>query len=467
MVQKREKYLSFAVCMGDMLSLVIAFILANWIWLDLYRGMDEVNYDNIGILLATFMFVFFLFSLNRYFLKRSKVEELMNMIKNTLLLAAISTLVLYITKNFDSMNRGVFACTLIFYTALGFGIRVFLKSILRKYFRKNMPKMLLVTTSDRVESIIRSLNSNYDLDSRVVAVALIDQNRVGETIESIPVVAGFFDMLDYTKKEVVDEVFIHVSYDTGRSLKPVIEEFEKMGVTVHININVLDGFDEYNKSINMLGSYPVVSFATKFFDSEKLVVKRLIDIIGGLIGGVITLIAALILLPIVKIESPGPLFFKQKRVGKNGRYFYIYKFRSMYMDAEERKKDLMSQNEMKGLMFKMKDDPRITKVGKFIRATSIDELPQFFNVLKGDMSLVGTRPPTVDEFRQYELYHKRRLSIKPGITGMWQVSGRSDIEDFEEVVRLDLYYIDNWSLALDVKILCKTVAVVFGKVGSR
>lgn len=327
--------------------------------------------------------------------------------------------------------------------------------------------MLLVTTSDRAESIIRSLNSNYDLDSRVGAVVLIDEDKVGTKIENIPVVASFHDMLDYTKKGVVDEVFIHVSYDTGRSLKPIIEEFEKMGVTVHININVLDGFDEFNKSINMLGSYPVVSFATKFFDSEKMVVKRVMDIVGGLVGCMITLIAALILLPVIKIESPGPLFFKQKRVGKNGRYFYIYKFRSMYVDAEARKKELMSQNEMKGLMFKMKDDPRITKVGKFIRATSIDELPQFFNVLKGDMSLVGTRPPTVDEFKQYEMYHKRRLSIKPGITGMWQVSGRSDIEDFEEVVRLDLYYIDNWSLALDVKILCKTVAVVFGKVGSR
>ena len=289
-----------------------------------------------------------------------------------------------------------------------------------------------------------------------------------ETIRiSIPVVAGFDDMLEYTKKDVVDEVFIHVSYDTGRSLKPFIEEFEKMGVTVHININILDGFEEYKKSIGMLGSYPVISFATNFYDSEKMVVKRVVDIAGGLVGCAITLIAAVILCPIIKLESPGPLFFKQKRVGKNGRYFYIYKFRSMYMDAEARKKELMAQNEMKGLMFKMKDDPRITKVGKFIRATSIDELPQFFNVLKGDMSLVGTRPPTVDEFKQYKIYHKRRLSIKPGITGMWQVSGRSDIEDFEEVVRLDLYYIDNWSLALDAKILCRTVAVVLGKVGSR
>ena len=172
----------------------------------------------------------------------------------------------------------------------------------------------------------------------------------------------------------------------------------------------------------------------------------------------------IVLAPILLIESPGPLFFKQKRVGRNGRYFYMYKFRSMYRDAEERKKDLMDQNEMNGLMFKMTDDPRITKVGKFIRKTSIDELPQFFNVLKGDMSLVGTRPPTVDEFKQYEGHHKRRLSMKPGITGLWQVSGRSDIEDFEEVVMLDLQYIDNWCVTEDIKIIFRTFKVIlFGK----
>ena len=137
----------------------------------------------------------------------------------------------------------------------------------------------------------------------------------------------------------------------------------------------------------------------------------------------------------------------------------------MYQDAEERKKELEAQNEMNGLMFKMKDDPRITKVGKFIRKTSIDELPQFLNVLKGDMSLVGTRPPTVDEFRQYESYQKRRLSAKPGITGLWQVSGRNDITDFEEVVKLDLQYIDNWTIGLDIKIILKTIKVVFEKGG--
>ena len=139
----------------------------------------------------------------------------------------------------------------------------------------------------------------------------------------------------------------------------------------------------------------------------------------------------------------------------------------MYVDAEERKKELLAQNEVQGLMFKMENDPRITKVGAFIRKTSIDELPQFWNVLKGDMSLVGTRPPTVDESEQYTGYQKRRISFRPGITGLWQISGRSDIKDFDEVVKLDLEYIDNWSLLLDLKIIFKTILVVFKGSGAK
>ena len=167
------------------------------------------------------------------------------------------------------------------------------------------------------------------------------------------------------------------------------------------------------------------------------------------------------------MDSPGPVLFAQTRIGKNGRRFKIYKFRSMYIDAEARKKELEKANEMQGLMFKMENDPRITKVGRFIRKTSIDELPQFFNILRGDMSLVGTRPPTEDEFEQYNSHYRRRISMTPGLTGLWQISGRSDISDFDEVVRLDLEYIDNWSLGLDVKILFKTVGAVLKGRGSK
>ncbi len=200
---------------------------------------------------------------------------------------------------------------------------------------------------------------------------------------------------------------------------------------------------------------------------KKLMVKRLFDIIGGIVGLILTGIITIFLAPAIKIDSPGPVFFSQTRVGKNGRRFKIYKFRSMYKDAEARLKDLESKNEVSGLMFKMDDDPRVTKVGKFIRKTSLDEFPQFLNVLKGDMSLVGTRPPTEKEFEQYNEHYRRRLSMTPGLTGMWQVSGRSDITDFDEVVKLDLSYIDHWSLSLDFKILLKTVAVVFRHKGAK
>ena len=167
---------------------------------------------------------------------------------------------------------------------------------------------------------------------------------------------------------------------------------------------------------------------------------------------------------VIDDPSAGPIF-SQERIGRDGKPFKFYKFRSMCPNAEAKLDDLLDKNEMDGPVFKIKDDPRITRVGKFIRKTSIDELPQFYNVLKGDMSLVGTRPPTVDEFRQYESHQKRRLSAKPGITGLWQVSGRNEIKDFEDVVKLDVQYIDNWSIGLDIKIILKTIKVVFEKGG--
>ena len=201
--------------------------------------------------------------------------------------------------------------------------------------------------------------------------------------------------------------------------------------------------------------------------------KRTLDIIGGLVGCVITGILFIFIAPAIYIQSPGPIFFSQPRVGKNGKIFKMYKFRSMYMDAEERKAELMDQNRVKdGLMFKLEFDPRVignkvlpdgtrkTGIGEFIRKTSLDEFPQFINVVRGELSLVGTRACLESEYAAYAPHHRARMAVKPGITGMWQVSGRSKITDFEEVVKLDTQYINEWSFGLDLKIILKTVKVV-------
>lgn len=197
--------------------------------------------------------------------------------------------------------------------------------------------------------------------------------------------------------------------------------------------------------------------------SVRSKVKRLLDIVGSLVGLVIT---AFLFIPIalaIKLNSPGPIFFGQTRLGWLGKPFTIWKFRSMYIDAEERKKELLALNQADGKIFKMDNDPRITPVGRVLRKTSLDELPQFWNVLKGEMSLVGTRPPTPNEVDIYEVPEWQRLDVKPGMTGEWQVNGRSSIRNFEDIIKLDLRYQRNWSLAYDLKLIVKTIVVVFRK----
>ncbi|KYC43362.1 anti-anti-sigma factor [Scytonema hofmannii PCC 7110] len=191
--------------------------------------------------------------------------------------------------------------------------------------------------------------------------------------------------------------------------------------------------------------------------------KRFTDIVGSLIGLFIT---GILLIPIalaIRLNSPGPIFFCQTRCGWMGQRFQIWKFRSMYIDAEARKAELEKQNQVEGAFFKIDNDPRVTKIGRFLRRTSLDELPQFWNVLKGDMSLVGTRPPTPDEVERYEVPEWQRLDVKPGMTGEWQVNGRSTIRKFEDVIRMDLQYQKNWSFIYDLKLIFRTVIILFNK----
>ncbi|MGN0403522.1 MAG: sugar transferase [Acetatifactor sp.] len=269
------------------------------------------------------------------------------------------------------------------------------------------------------------------------------------------------DMEELIRVYNLDQVYIlqkssEELYFTQKYVDLCIE----MGVTVRL---VVDFYKRRraNSYVSTVGTYPVITYHTITLNSYEQLLKRCVDILAGLFGCILSAPVMLVTAIAIKLDSPGPVLFKQVRVGQNGRHFKIYKFRSMYIDAEERKKELMAQNEMEGdVMFKMKDDPRITRVGKVIRKLSIDELPQFFNILGGSMSLVGTRPPTVDEVEKYKTNQWRRISIKPGLTGMWQVSGRSKVRNFDDIVEMDVEYIDNWSMWLDVKIILKTVLVL-------
>jgi exopolysaccharide biosynthesis polyprenyl glycosylphosphotransferase len=193
-------------------------------------------------------------------------------------------------------------------------------------------------------------------------------------------------------------------------------------------------------------------------------VKRLIDIAGALVGLVLTALVAIPVAIAIQFDNPGPIFYRQVRCGLHGRTFRIWKFRSMVKDADKLKH--LVQNEAKGNIFKNRNDPRITRVGRFLRRTSLDELPQFWNVLMGDMSLVGTRPPTLNEVSEYKRHHYQRLAVKPGITGQWQANGRSRVEDFEEIVKMDIAYQNNWSIVYDLHLILKTIQVVLQKDGA-
>ena len=268
-------------------------------------------------------------------------------------------------------------------------------------------------------------------------------------------------MISYSQNNWIDEVVFAVPKEIPIP-EQMIKDCSAMGVVIHMRLATMKSLGK-NQVVEELCGYTVLSSSIHIVTPRQMFVKRAIDIAGGLVGCLFTGIAAIFLVPAIKIKSPGPAFFSQVRMGNNGRPFKIYKFRSMYMDAEERKAELMAQNKMSdGRMFKLDFDPRVIGnkilpdgrkkigVGEFIRKTSLDEFPQFWNVLKGDMSLVGTRPILQDELEQYELHHRARIATKPGITGMWQVSGRSDITDFEEVVELDTKYIAEWCLKLDI-----------------
>lgn len=469
----------------DILSLLMSFMIAY----DAYNKQFAFPWSNnaylvltIYLVVADIIVLIFSSGFNRVF-NRGYFIEFEKTFVNGIFVFAIITVSLFVFKVSAVYSRIITFSTFIIYIFLCYLFRVAYKLFYTKFIVPTSgDTVIVITTSDKLRSVENRIKNNGFIGYNIKGIAVIDVDDISSCVTAtdkiVDVVAGKNNYIEYIRLNWCDQVLLvlPISDDTAKISNKLIE----MGMPVHLSLESLKDINVgVSSELGKMGDVNVISMFERTYGVGELFIKRAMDIIGSIFGILIMLIAVIFVGPIIKISSPGPIFFSQERVGRNGKRFKMLKIRSMVVDAEARKNDLQSENIMSdGMMFKVDFDPRIignrigadgkkkTGIGHFIRKTSIDELPQFINVLKGDMSLVGTRPPTVDEWTKYEDHHRARLAMRPGITGLWQVSGRNKITNFEEIVGLDKEYINNWNIGLDIKILLKTILVVIMGDGS-
>ncbi len=328
----------------------------------------------------------------------------------------------------------------------------------------NLSNLLIVGTGKRAQEFITVVNAHANWGLKIVGLVDDDPKVLGKEIMNYDVIGRIRDIPRILRESVIDRVVFVIPRMWLNRIEDAIHHCEREGIVTMVSV------DLYKPKLAKVllsdfAGIPLIIYQTSMAKEWQIFTKRIFDILISFIAIVVFTPAIIVAVLGVKLSSKGPIFFRQIRCGLNGRKFPLYKFRSMYVGADVRKKELARQNEMAGPVFKMKRDPRVTRFGRFMRRFSIDELPQLFNVLRGDMSLVGPRPPLPDEVELYETWHRRRLSMKPGLTCIWQVSGRNKI-DFETWMELDLQYIDKFSLWSDFKILVRTVFVVLSGYGA-
>ena len=461
MNQKNRILQTYTVWFIDMICIAVSYYIATQIRFAVHNdyGNKTLHYMVLVVFLLFCTVYNYFTDWNRGILRRGYFQEFMAVIQFHIVMVIISMFFVFFLQWASILSRAVVLYFSMISVLLMYVSHLLYKKTVHRMYSNDLlvSKILVVARRRDTDAIVEHLHKELDSGFQIVGVLSIDDLNSD---------ADFRHATEKMTQIPFDEVFISTPGVPQEQLEPLIRGFDEMGVSCHYSLD-LPSMGSGAGTVGKFGNYNVITYSHFRSSYKKLMIKRAVDILGAIVGLALTAVITVFLAPAIKLDSEGPVFFSQTRVGKNGRRFRIYKFRSMYIDAEERLADLMEKNEVKGLMFKMENDPRITKVGAFIRKTSLDEFPQFWNVLKGDMSLVGTRPPTEAEFEQYTEHYRRRISMTPGLTGMWQVSGRSNIDDFDEVVRLDLEYIDNWSLGLDFKILLQTVGVVLFHKGAK
>ena len=454
----------------NVIHIIFDFFVIISVYVAVYFATDLWDYKEsrifYAIMLITFCIIYFLFM---YYFKMYNMSTFLytnKVLRNTSLSFIFSTVTVFMLL-FLAYNTTFSRIFLLFFISITF-------------IMLNIEKLILIKLKGRVFYSVRVIyvgnasgkGKTYENFIKYAKISGYDFtvlgyiNTNGAETRGEDCLGDLKDFESILRKNPCDHVVFALSLMERWDLEPFLKIAQEMGIVSRILFDVYN-FDNYQWFVSIIGSYPMITYYNISLDQMLLKIKRIIDLIGSTFGIILSFPLLVITAIAIKIDSPGPVIFKQERVGLHGQKFNILKFRSMYIDAEERKQELMAKNEMSdSRLFKIKDDPRITKIGKIIRRTSIDELPQLFNVFSGKMSLVGTRPPTVSEVEQYDRQHYRRISIKPGITGIWQTSGRNKITDFEEIVKMDVTYIENWSLLLDIKLLLKTIVVLVSKNGA-
>ena len=408
------------ICMFG--ALILAYIIRNHNYIDFFS--NQIYCNTLIFLLFADLIVIILFESYTGVLRRGYYRELNMLIKQIIIIELAAGLYLFTVDDGRGFSRAVLYFTGVIYVILSYAVRLLWKKhLIRMMAERGEHSLYIVTSSDVAESVIQSIRQHnynrYDINGIIIT----DCTMVGKEIAGIPVVATIEDAAGYICQHWVDEVLINVG-DEHLYPQKLYEELIEMGIVVHVNLSKIHKTPGQKQFVERIGDYTVITTSMNYSTDRQAMLKRLLDIAGGLVGCVLTGIIFIFIAPAIYISSPGPIFFSQTRIGKNGKPFKMYKFRSMYMDAEARKAELMSQNKMSdGRMFKLDFDPRVignkilpdgrkkTGIGEFIRKTSLDEFPQFWNVLNGSMSLVGTRPILPDELEQYELHHRARIAI--------------------------------------------------------
>jgi exopolysaccharide biosynthesis polyprenyl glycosylphosphotransferase len=471
--ERYRRLLSIAVAVADVLLINVAFAISYWLryGLQWFAAVDEAYFVPyrafIPISLALTVLLLGIYKLSGVYNQprgASWFDEVFRLLNGTATGIILMVFVIVFFFRPFLFSRLIFFYAGVLITVL-LGISRLGKRMLRNYLRRKglgVDRLLIVGAGEVGRTVMRNIVAHPSLGYHIVGFVDDDPDKGSTDIGRFKALGSTTNIPRLVKEEVIDEVIITLPWMYHRKIVSIVAQCERQQVRARIVPDIFQ-MTLSHLDVEDLGGIPMIGVREISISRSEMILKRAMDVSIALLGLILLFPFFLVLALLIRMDSPGPVLYRQIRVGKGERLFTCFKFRSMQQDADEQLEELKERDEADGVFFKMRNDPRITGVGRFLRRTSVDELPQLLNVLMGHMSVVGPRPAPPSEVQRYQPWHRRRLEVSPGITGMWQVSGRSELS-FDEMVLLDLYYIENWSPLLDVQIMLRTLPkVVIGE----